>query len=460
MLKNTKLETPNLPSSYTPPPDDNKNILNPQYELATHTVKVSRTGSVSDVTAMWGPDKPSVMKDLVSFSAAEVYGQDTVDTLATHLDRLQSREAFREQSDPNEMLQLLRLFEEPLECDLRNEGKPKGAYKWGNVDNTLLGACILSIAEQAQKVLINEPRLLRISSPTYTFGDFRGNFHDLVAFERLFWRLGPKCMPSNFLFLGNYVDGGDNGLEVVAYLLSQKLIAPHSFFLIRGHHEMRNVQELSTFKKECMSKLGQVMGQKVWKAINKCFDVMPLAAVIDNKIFCAHGGFPAPYHKGGYLSEFDRIPHELADPMKTSPLAVQVMLSEPLADREMELVAEKKKALVESGGFLLNNTRGEGAYFFSKRALELFLKRNGLSHMIRSDQVKEAGFQIQQNSRLLTVFSSSGYKDGTNQAACVLVDGNKLRVFRVDKNSLEKGNLFNFTFFYDMELLTYHVINF
>jgi len=448
MLKTTpqEISTPNLPSFSYPRTDNRTDISNPQYELATHTVKVSRSGYVSEVTPIWGPDKldkPGAKTlEMVSQSTEQVFGQDTVDTLATHLDRLQSKEAFRQQSDPNEMLQLLRLFEEPMESDPRNDGKPKGPYKWGNVDPTLLGACILSIAEQAQKLLITEPRLLRITSPSYTFGDFHGNYSDLVAFERLFWRLGPKCTPSNFLFLGNYVDGGDNGLEVVVYLLSQKLIAPQNFFLLRGQHELRNVQELSTFKKECMSKLGQALGLKVWKAINQCFDVMPLSAVIDDKIFCAHGGIPAPYHKGGYLAEYDIIPHELPDPLKTSPLAVQVMLSEPLAAaQEAELTPEKKEALVESGGFLLNKKRGEGAYFFSRRALESFLKRNGLSHMIRSNEMKEAGFQIQQNSRLLNVFSSSGYQDGINQAACVLVDCNKIRVFRVDKDSLEKGPL-------------------
>ena len=38
--------------------------------------------------------------------------------------------------------------------------------------------------------------------------------------------------------------------------------------------------------RECEDKFGQDWGQEVWKAINMCFDCMPLAAVIDDKVCC------------------------------------------------------------------------------------------------------------------------------------------------------------------------------
>jgi len=106
------------------------------------------------------------------------------------------------------------------------------------------------------------------------------------------------------------------------------------------------------------------------------------------------------------------------------------MWSDPIAQEDLK--EEQIAGLVD--GFANNMRRGTG-HAFTSRALEAFLQRNNFSHVIRAHEVQEAGFKVQLDGRLLSVFSSSKYCGGNNLSACVLCDQQKLRTIRIDTSA-------------------------
>lgn len=391
---------------------------NHRYELATHTVKVRRTGALQEVMAIW---------DLQGTGAITNTSVSHLEGDISRFQRMSSIDSFNQRSHPNEMLTGLRYFERSIKGE--NGTLIKNAFDWGQVDKNALAKCLLTLCRQVKDILSEEPRLLKLKSPMYILGDIHGNYRDLVCFEKALWRMGPLLTPASFLFLGDYVDRGEFGIEVISYLFAQKILATSKFFLLRGNHELRSVQEMFSFKTECLTKFGESVGGQLWEAINDCFDVMPIAATVDDKIFCVHGGIPTPERDGGLIDAINKVPVPLKHAEEESPMAWDIMWSDPVSLDVLtpEIITELK----EKSGFIANSRRGT-AHFFSCDALLSFLERNGLTHVIRAHEVQEAGFQVQQQGKLLTVFSSSHYCGGSNEAACVLADNYKLRMIRID----------------------------
>lgn len=94
----------------------------------------------------------------------------------------------------------------------------------------------------ARPVLLAEPSLLDLSltGGLTVVGDIHGQFEDLVEI------LSTCGMPpkTRFLFLGDYVDRGAKGLEVVALLFALKLAYPEHVYLLRGNHEVSGINML------------------------------------------------------------------------------------------------------------------------------------------------------------------------------------------------------------------------
>lgn len=76
-------------------------------------------------------------------------------------------------------------------------------------------------------------------------------------------------------------------VETISLLVCLKLRYPNRVHLIRGNHESRGVTQSYGFYTECSRKYGNA---NVWHYFTDMFDFLTLSVVIDNQIFCVHGG--------------------------------------------------------------------------------------------------------------------------------------------------------------------------
>ena len=105
---------------------------------------------------------------------------------------------------------------------------------------------LVEIMQRASKLLESEPNLVKVDGKIVIIGDIHGQFYDLVNMLRKLAR--PGHHNTKLLFLGDYVDRGNYGPEVAAFLFTLKLFYPTDVFLLRGNHESRDMAESFNFR--------------------------------------------------------------------------------------------------------------------------------------------------------------------------------------------------------------------
>ena len=181
------------------------------------------------------------------------------------------------------------------------------------------------------------------------------------------------------VFLGDYVDRGNTGIENLGLITSKFLEDPKRIIMLRGNHESPLTNPYYGFLDEVTEKLGKA-GYEQFKDF---FQAMPYAVVVNNYL-CVHGGIANTLND---VSEIAGLPSPDVNP--DDPVAFQLLWNDP---RDMV------------DGFI-PSVRGDGAYYYGNDVTKRFLENNLLKGIIRGHEVVD-GFRDDMDGKVITVFSS------------------------------------------------------
>ncbi|KAJ0975654.1 hypothetical protein J5N97_017619 [Dioscorea zingiberensis] len=264
----------------------------------------------------------------------------------------------------------------------------------------------------AEQIFMQEPTVLQLKAPIKVFGDLHGQFGDLM---RLFDEYGFPSTAGDityidYLFLGDYVDRGQHSLETITLLLALKIENPENIHLIRGNHEAADINALFGFRLECIERMGESDGIWAWTRFNQLFNSLPLAALIEKKIICMHGGIGRSINSVEQIEKLERpITMDVG-----SIVLMDLLWSDPTENDSVE--------------GLRPNARGPGLVTFGPDRVSDFCKRNKLQLIIRAHECVMDGFERFAHGQLITVFSATNYCGTANNAGAILVIGRGLVV--------------------------------
>ena len=256
---------------------------------------------------------------------------------------------------------------------------------------------ISNTIEAAKRILKRHKSLLRLHGDFVIVGDIHGNMETI---HKLFNK--PLEGNMKFLFLGDLIDRGQDSFGVVKAIFEKMVEYPERIFVIRGNHESRlgERSSASSLYKEMSS------NTELYEKIINLFENLPLAAVLNSKYFCVHGGISEDVRSLGDIENI-KLPLSLDNRKGTAyKAACGLLWSDP-----SKSVTQYEQSPRKNGAL------------FGKKPLTKFLKKNKLSCMIRGHQWSPSGFSKEfDDNSLLTLASSENHNNTPCLASCAILN--------------------------------------
>ncbi|RCI03266.1 hypothetical protein CU098_001338, partial [Rhizopus stolonifer] len=239
-----------------------------------------------------------------------------------------------------------------------------------------------------RKYMYEAPSLIDVKIPENgkltVCGDVHGQFYDFI---NIFNTNGYPSENHAYLFNGDFVDRGSFSVEVILTLFAYKWLYPDRLFLARGNHETDNMNKVYGFEGEVKAKFSEMM----FNLFSETFNALPLAHVVQNKIFVTHGGLFS--RDNVTLDEIRKIDRIGQGQPGSEGLMCELLWSDPQPENGRS-----------------PSKRGVGIQF-GPDVTKNFLETNDLDMVIRSHEVKAQGYVIEHDGKCVTVFSAPNYCD-------------------------------------------------
>ena len=222
-------------------------------------------------------------------------------------------------------------------------------------------------------------------------GDTHGQFQDLVYIMDTF---GYPSADNPYLFNGDYVDRGSQGLEILLTLFAWKLANPACIHLNRGNHEADTMNMQYGFESEMASK----MSVEMFRKCSKVFEALPVGHIIGDSVLVVHGGL---FGDDSVTVETIQGMSRFGQPPESGPMN-DILWSDPM---DSPGHAPSPRGVTKT---------------FGPDVTERFLNENHLELLIRSHQVQQEGYLVQHNGKCITVFSAPNYIGKVNNKGAIV----------------------------------------
>ncbi|CAI2299202.1 unnamed protein product [Caenorhabditis sp. 36 PRJEB53466] len=240
-------------------------------------------------------------------------------------------------------------------------------------------------------------------------GDLHGNFLALIR------ALSVDAWSHALLCLGDYVDRGERGFDVLMLLFCLYEHCPDYIFLLQGNHESRRICLKYGFHTELLRVFGEKNGEKLFDKFCDVFKCLPLAAIRHKQVYCCHGGPSSVVTAENIDNTLKRFPTNRVQftALQDSTWSDEVLVPEHLED---------KPVLTDS------SRKCDVCFDYNETAILHMLRNLNCNLLVRAHQLIIRGNRYAVRKRLHSLFSSTNCAGSNNDSSFMLIENNVAQI--------------------------------